>query len=83
MKLSLIKYGWKCALGAELVYASCLLYGRTLTGKAQELHRSLFELLPGFTWISVSSVLMGGLCVFAYAWVFAWYYVWMFNTSQE
>ena len=83
MKLSLMKYGWKCALGIELFYAACLWYGTNLTGAAAELHHSLFELLPLFTWISVPSVLMGGLCLFLFAWVFACYMVWMLNTSQE
>ena len=83
MKLSLMKYGWKCAVGTEAVYAACLWYERSLTGNAAALHRALFELLPGFAWISVRSVLISGLCLFVYAWVFAGYYVWMFNTSQE
>jgi len=82
-QLSLKSYGWKCVLGAEVVYVLCLLGGflplRSAAGI--ELHHSLFETLPGFTWISISSFILGVVYMFVFAWVFAWYYVWMHNTS--
>jgi len=82
-KLSLKSYGWKCVLGGEIVYAVCLLGGflpiRSESGL--ELHHQLFETLPGFTWGSWSSVLLGAIYIFALSWVFAWYYVWMHNSS--
>ena len=46
-----------------------------------ELHRALFETLPGFAWISVESVILGAVYVFVFAWIFGWYMVWMHNTS--
>ena len=46
-----------------------------------ELHRMLFETLPGFAWGSVLSVFLGAAYVFVFAWIFAAYYVWMHNTS--
>ncbi len=82
-QLSLKKYGWKCVLGAEAVYFICLLGGflplRSLRGI--ELHHAIFETLPGFTWISAGSVILGAVYMFVFAWVFAWYFVWMHNTS--
>jgi hypothetical protein len=51
------------------------------TGKAIELHRALFEMLPGFVWGSVTSIVLGAFYVFAFAWIFAAYFVWMHNTS--
>lgn len=83
MKFSLTKYGWRCVLGAEIIYASCLAFGSRLNGADAELHHSLFELLPGFTWISAVSVLVGAIQIFIYAWIFAAYMVWMLNSSME
>ena len=48
--LSNVKYAGLCVLGIEIFYALCLAFGSLLVGKAQELHHSLFELLPWFTW---------------------------------
>jgi len=79
--LSLKRYGWLCVLGIEVFYVACLAYGSILSGKAQELHHSLFELLPGFSWGSVGSVILGAVYLFVFAWIFAWYIVWMHNTS--
>jgi len=79
--LQLKRYGWFCVLGTEVFYALCLIYGPFLAGKAAELHHSLFELLPGFTWGNVGSVILGAVYLFVFAWIFAWYIVWMHNTS--
>lgn len=82
-QLSLQKYGWKCVLGAEIIYLICL--GGALlplrSVKGVEIHRTLFETLPGFTWLSWESFLLGALYVLVFAWLFAWYYVWMHNSS--
>jgi Na+/citrate or Na+/malate symporter len=80
-QLSLKSYGWKCVLGMEVFYVACLAYGSFLTGKAQELHHSLFELIPWFSWGSVGSVVWGFAYFFIIAWIFAWYIVWMHNSS--
>jgi len=83
MQLSLKKYGWKCVLGMEIVYVLCLLGGflpwRSAAGI--QLHHSIFETLPGFTWISFGSFVLGAIYMFVFAWIFAGYYVWMHNTS--
>jgi hypothetical protein len=85
MKLSLKKYGWKCVLGGEVAYIICLLGGflpwRSTAGI--ELHHMLFETLPGFTWISIGSFILGAVYVFVFAWIFASYFVWMHNSSLE
>ncbi|HBV33347.1 TPA: hypothetical protein DEB72_02370 [Patescibacteria group bacterium] len=82
-QLSLKLYGWKCVLGAEIVYVICLLGGflPLRTGRGIELHHALFETLPGFTWINFTSFILGAVYLLVLAWVFAWYYVWMHNTS--
>lgn len=81
--LSLKRYGWLCVLGGEIAYAICLAgaYLPLRTSRATELHRALFETLPGFVWGSVASVFLGAFYVFVFAWIFAAYYVWMHNTS--
>lgn len=82
-QLSLQKYGWKCVLGAELVYFVCLAGGflPLRTSRAMEFHHMIFETLPGFTWIDFGSVVLGAVYMLALAWIFAWYYVWMHNSS--
>ena len=84
-QLSLKKYGWKCVLGSEIVYFACL-FGGFLPWRNTEainLHHRLFETLPGFSWITAGSVLLGAIYVFVFAWAFASYFVWMHNSSLE
>jgi len=82
-QLSLKKYSWKCVLGSEAVYFFCLLGGLLplRSAKGTELHHTIFETLPGFTWITVGSVALGAIYFFVFAWIFAWYFVWMHNSS--
>ena len=81
--LALKRYRSLCVLGAEVAYFACLLGGflpiRTATGI--ELHHKLFETLPGFVWLNVQSVILGGVYMFVFAWIFGSYFVWMHNTS--
>lgn len=81
--LQLKRYGWLCVLGGEVVYFICLLGGYLpiRNVKALELHRALFELLPGFAWGSLTSILLGAVYVFVFSWIFAAYMVWTHNTS--
>jgi hypothetical protein len=37
--------------------------------------------LPGFVWLNVQSVILGAIYMFAFAWIFGSYFVWMHNTS--
>ncbi|KKU52038.1 MAG: hypothetical protein UX72_C0010G0017 [Parcubacteria group bacterium GW2011_GWA2_47_10] len=82
-QLSITNYGWKCVLGAEAAYTICLTGGflPIRSARGLELHHTLFETLPGFTWINFGSVTLGAVYMFTFAWVFAWYYVWMHNSS--
>jgi hypothetical protein len=83
MELSLKLYGWKCVLGAEVVYVLCLLGGflPLRSPEAMELHHRLFETLPGFTWINIGSFVLGAVYMFVFAWAFGSYFVWMHNSS--
>ena len=81
--LSLKSYVLKCILGGEIVYALCLLGGfiSWRAPEATELHHRLFETLPGFTWISFESALLGAFYVLVFSVIFGWYMVWMHNSS--
>ena len=82
-QLSLKLYGWKCVLGAEIVYILCVLGGFLPLRSAQgiELHHRLFETLPGLTWISFGSFILGAVYMFIFSWIFTSYFVWMHNSS--
>ena len=81
--LSLKRYAWLCVLGGEVAYLICLAGGYLplRTERATELHRTVFETLPGFVWGNVGSIVLGAVYVFVFAWIFAWYMVWMHNSS--
>lgn len=81
--LSLKRYGWLCVLGAEVVYVLCLLGGYLplRTARGVELHHTIFETLPGFIWGDFWSIILGAIYMFVSAWIFAWYMVWMHNSS--
>jgi len=72
----------------------CLIYGALLPTRVfdlaqagaqpispNQIHHLLFELIPGFTWINAGSVIWGAVFFFIVAWIFAWYVVWMHNSS--
>lgn len=83
--LLLKRYGWLCVLGAEAVYILCLLGGLLpwRSERATELHHTLFETLPGFTWLTFGSFILGAIYMFVFAWAFAAYMVWMHNSSLK
>jgi hypothetical protein len=79
--LSKIKYAALCVLGMEVFYVVCIIYGLLLSGKSMELHHSLFELIPGFSWGNPLSMVWGALYLGVVAWIFGWYIAWMHNAS--
>ncbi len=81
--LSLWRYGWLCVFGGEVAYIVCLLGGYLplRSARGTELHHALFETLPGFVWGQPSSMLLGAVYMFVFAWIFGAYMVWMHNTS--
>lgn len=81
--LSYKSYISKCVFGAEAVYILCLAGGflplRSVRGI--ELHHSLFETIPGFIWLTASSVIWGGVVLAVLSVIFGLYMVWMHNSS--
>jgi hypothetical protein len=81
--LSMRRYRWLCVLGGEVAYIVCLFGGYLplRSARGTELHHALFETLPGFVWGQPSSMLLGAVYMFVFAWIFGAYTVWMHNTS--
>jgi hypothetical protein len=79
--LSKTKYAGLCVLGTVIFYVLCIGYGSLLSGKAQELHHALFELIPGMVWGNPASMVWGAFYLAIMAWVSGWYIAWMHNTS--
>ncbi|OGN00138.1 MAG: hypothetical protein A3B91_01850 [Candidatus Yanofskybacteria bacterium RIFCSPHIGHO2_02_FULL_41_29] len=82
-KLSIKKYSLLCVAGGEVAFATCLIYGATLTGRFAEFHHTLFELLPGFTWFSAGSFIIGAITVGVWSGLGGAYIAWMHNYSLE
>ena len=80
-QLSVGKYAGLCVLGGEVAYTACLIFGSTLKGDAAALHHSLFELLPGFTWFSAGSFILGAISIAIWAGLGGAYIAWMHNVS--
>ena len=82
-ELAFFSYVWKCVAGAEVAYFICLfgayVVERTVAGA--QLHRTMFETLPGFVWLTPSSVVLGAVYMFVFAVIFGTYIVWMHNSS--
>jgi hypothetical protein len=81
--LSVQKYSLLCILGGEVVYALCATYGLFLSGKAAELHLSIFQMLPGFTEFSISSWLIGAITIAIWSGLGGAYIAWMHNVSKK
>ena len=79
--LSKTKYASLCVLGMEVFYILCIGYGSLLSGKAQELHHALFELIPGFIWGNPVSMVWGSAYLGVLAWIAGCYIAWMHNAS--
>ena len=82
-ELSFFSYVWKCVAGGEVAYFICLLGAFALerTAGGIQLHHTLFETLPGFTWLTPASVVLGAVYMFIFAFILGTYMVWMHNSS--
>jgi hypothetical protein len=82
-ELSYFSYIWKCVAGIEAAYFVCLLgaFGLERTAAGIQLHHTLFETLPGFTWLTPGSVILGAVYMFVFAVIIGAYMVWMHNSS--
>ena len=85
-KLNYVSYVWKCIAGAEILYFLCVfgafVFDRS-TVEGTELHRRLFETMPGFVWLTPASVVIGALYMALFSVIFGVYIVWMHNSSIQ
>jgi len=61
-RLSLFSYVWKCVAGSEILYSLCVFAAFVLdrsTAEGTELHKRLFETMPGFVWLTPASIIIG------------------------
>ena len=83
--LNIKKYAGLCVLGGEVVYLICLVGGimALRTPEATALHHQLFSLMPGFTWLTFGSFLLGALYVAIGSYLGGAYIAWMLNSSLK
>jgi len=82
-KLSIGTYAGLCVLGGEIAYTVCMFYGLFLTGSAAALHLSLFQLLPGYTGMNLTSWIFGAISVALWSGIAGAYISWMHNISLQ
>jgi hypothetical protein len=68
-RIAVIPLGLSLGLFFVITFVLCVLYG--LATPAEPMHRLLPMLLPGFTWISWPSFLLGLAWAFGYGWYVA------------
>jgi hypothetical protein len=76
-RIPLVIFGLSFGLFLAITYILCV--GFDLLFPAQSMHQSWQALLPGFTWLSWSSFLLGLIESFAYAWYVALIFCPLFN----
>jgi hypothetical protein len=76
-RLSLLPVGMSISLLFVISYVLCVALGMIWWGGG--LHEPWLQFLPGFTWISPGSFLLGLVESFAYGWYVALVFVPLFN----
>ncbi|MDA8051889.1 MAG: DUF5676 family membrane protein [Rhodospirillales bacterium] len=76
-RLPLVPFGAALSLFLAITYVLCV--GYDLVFPAYEMHRYWDHLLPGFTWLSWGSSLIGLIDSLAYGWYVALIFVPLFN----
>ena len=76
-RIPVVVLGLSLGLFLVVTYVLCVLYGLLVT--EQGMHQLLPMLLPGFTWLSWPSFLVGLAWAFAYGWYVAVVFAPIFN----
>ena len=69
LRLSIVPVGLSLSTFFVITYLLCILFG--LLFSVQGIHQLFPMLLPGFTWLTWPSFLLGLVWVFAYGWYVA------------
>lgn len=77
LRIPVFALGWSLGIFLALTYVLCVLYDLWVPGSA--MYGSWLRMLPGFTWLSWSSFLLGLIEAFAYGWYCALVFGPLFN----
>jgi hypothetical protein len=68
-RLGIVPMGMSLGVTFVIAYVLCVLYG--MLGFQQGMHQLLFQIFPGFTWITWPSFFLGLFWSFVFGWYIA------------
>ena len=76
-RISIMPLGLTLSFFLVITYVLCVIYG--LLGFQQGMHQLLFQIIPGFTWITWPSFFIGLFWTFVLGWYIALVFAPLFN----
>jgi len=76
-RIAIVPLGLTLSLFLMITYVVCVIYG--LLGFQQGIHQLLFQIIPGFTWITWPSFFIGLFWNFVWGWYIALVFAPLFN----
>ena len=76
-RITIVPLGLTLGCFLVITYVGCVLYG--LLGFQQGMHQLLFQIIPGFTWITWPSFFIGLFWNFVWGWYIALVFALLFN----
>ena len=76
-RIAIVPLGLTLRFFLVITYVACVIYG--LLGFQQGMHQLLFQILPGFTWITWPSFFIGLFWNFVWGWYVALIFAPLFN----
>jgi len=76
-RISIMPLGLTLSFFLVITYVLCVIYG--LLGFQQGMHQLLFQIIPGFTWITWPSFFIGLFWTFVWGWYIALVFAPLFN----
>ena len=76
-RISIVPLGLTLGFFLVITYVLCVIYG--LLGFQQGMHQLLFQIIPGFTWITWPSFFIGLFWTFVLGWYIALVFAPLFN----
>ena len=76
-RIAIVPLGLTLSFFLVITYVLCVIYG--LFGFQQGMHQLLFQIIPGFTWITWPSFFIGLFWTFVWGWYIALVFAPLFN----
>jgi hypothetical protein len=76
-RIAIVPLGLTLGFFLVITYVLCVIYG--LLGFQQGMHQLLFQIIPGFTWITWPSFFIGLFWTFVWGWYIALVFAPLFN----